>query len=186
MKIVLASASPRRKELLERHLKEFEILPSDTEEIIPENYPPDQAPELLALQKATAVAALRPDAVVIGADTGVLIDGQLFGKPKDTDHAIRMLECLSGRTHTVITGCAIIYRKIQKTWSVKTEVTFYPLSRREIEEYVATGEPMDKAGSYGIQQKGTLFVKKINGDYNNVVGLPLTSLIRELKKVTKE
>lgn len=186
MDIVLASASPRRKELLERHLGKFEILPSDAEEIVPENYPPEKAPELLAEQKASAIAALRPNAVIIGADTGVFIDGKMLGKPKDIQDAAMMLRRLSGRTHKVITGCAVLCGDRKKTWSVETKVTFYPLTEREINEYIATGEPMDKAGAYGIQQKGALFVEKINGDYYNVVGLPLASLMKELSKIMQE
>ena len=181
MKYILASASPRRKELLTNILSDFTIIPSDAPEIIPVNLPPENAPELLACQKAAAIAQKHPDAIVIGADTGVFIDNQMLGKPRDQADAFNMLKMLSGRTHKVITGCCLYYRDKHISFSETTEVTFYSLNDQEINDYIATGEPEDKAGAYGIQQKGSLLVKSINGDYFNVVGLPVAKLYRMLQ-----
>ncbi len=182
MKFILASASPRRKELFYQIREEFDIIPSDVEETIPLDIEIEKVPELLASQKAADVAARHPDAVVIGSDTGVFIDGEMLGKPRDRNDAAAMLRRLSGRTHKVITGCSIKQGTREMSFSEVTEVTFYPLSNEEIETYVAGGECDDKAGSYGIQGKGMLLVKEIKGDYFNVVGLPVGKLNRELRE----
>ena len=161
MKYILASASPRRRELFSNITENFEIIPSDIEEIIPEGIAIENAPELLAAQKAADIAAKYPDALVIGADTGVFIDGKMLGKPRNSEDALQMLRSLSGRTHQVITGCALQMGERKISFSEVTEVTFYPLKEQEIADYVATGEPNDKAGSYGIQGKGMVLVKRI-------------------------
>ena len=182
MKFILASASPRRKELFYQICKEFDIIPSGVEEIIPTDIEIEKAPELLASQKAADIAVRHPDAVVIGSDTGVFIDGQMLGKPHDRNEAAAMLRQLSGKTHKVITGCSIMQNSKEMSFSEVTEVTFYPLSDEEIKTYVDSGECDDKAGSYGIQGKGMLLVKKIKGDYFNVVGLPVGKLSRKLNE----
>lgn len=182
MKYILASASPRRKELFANICKNFEILPSDVEEVIPPDVTIEKVPEILASQKAEDVAARHPKALVIGADTGVFIDGKMLGKPKDRNDAISMLRLLSGNTHKVITGCSIQYGSKKASSSEITEVTFYPLTDEEIENYVDCGECKDKAGAYGIQGKGMLLVKEIKGDYFNVVGLPVGKLNRAIKE----
>ena len=184
MEYILASASPRRKELLKNCIDSFTVLPSDAQEIIPSTLPQEQAPEYLARLKAADIAAEHPSAVVIGADTGVFIDGKMLGKPNDADHARAMLRTLSGRTHKVITGCAVFAGGAVESFSQTTEVTFYPLSDEEIDAYISTAEPFDKAGAYGIQSKGMLLVEKINGDYFNVVGLPVARLAKVIQQIT--
>ena len=179
--IILASQSPRRQELIRTITDAFEVAVSPVKEILPESIAPEEAPVYLAALKAGAVAAEHPDRTVIGADTVVILDGQILGKPRDTDDAARMLRLLSGKTHTVITGCCIILGDRERRFCERTEVAFYPLTDREIADYIATGEPMDKAGAYGIQGRGSLFVRGINGDYFNVMGLPVGLLNRELK-----
>ena len=121
------------------------------------------------------------DDVVIGSDTGVFIDGTMLGKPENKEQAREMLKLLSGKTHKVITGCSVFYKGQNISFSEVTEVEFYHLTDSEIEEYIATGEPMDKAGAYGIQGKGALLIKRIKGDYYNVVGLPVGALKQKLK-----
>lgn len=182
MKYILASASPRRKELFANINTDFEILPSDIKEVIPPDVRIEKVPEILATQKAADVATRHPDALVIGADTGVFIDGKMLGKPKDRNDAVSMLHLLSGNTHKVITGCSIQYGSKRESFSEVTEVTFYSLSDEEIENYVNCGECDDKAGAYGIQGKGMLLVKEIKGDYFNVVGLPVGKLNRAIKE----
>lgn len=181
MKFILASQSPRRQELLKLISKEFSVIPADIDEALPDTVSPDFGPEFLSIQKAAHIAANYQDNLVIGADTGVFLDNTVLGKPKTTDEAKQMLAALSGRMHRVITGCALFYKGRHLSFSETTGVEFYPLTANEINLYVATGEPMDKAGAYGIQGGGSLFVKKINGDYFNVVGLPVGRLNRELK-----
>lgn len=183
MKLILASASPRRQQLLQNITKDFTVLPSDAQEIIPKTLLPEQAPEYLSKIKADAIARKYPESVVIGADTGVFIDGEMLGKPISTEHAREMLSRLSGRTHKVITGCSICKGDKSISFSQTTFVTFYKLSDTDIEEYIATSEPYDKAGAYGIQGKGSLLVEKIEGDYFNVVGLPVALLNQKLKEI---
>lgn len=178
--LILASGSPRRKELLETAGLEFKVIVADIEEVIPKNAVPEEIVKSLALQKAQAVADKYPDSVVIGSDTIVVSNGEILGKPKDEADAIKMLEELSGRVHKVCTGVAIISKEKTKNFCETTEVEFHNLTEKEITEYVKTGEPMDKAGAYGIQGKGCVLVKRINGDYFNVVGLPVSIVYREL------
>ncbi|MCQ2484969.1 MAG: Maf family protein [Clostridia bacterium] len=179
-KIILASGSPRRKELLATAGLEFEVIVADVDEIIPQNAQPQDVVKSLALQKASAVAEKYPDCVVIGADTVVVNNNVILGKPKSEADAIKMLTALSGRTHSVCTGVAIICGEKIKSFCETTEVEFYSLREDEIISYVRTGEPMDKAGAYGIQGKGCVLVKSIAGDYFNVVGLPVSKVFREL------
>ncbi len=179
--IILASASPRRKELLSVITNDFEVIPSECEEIIPTDISADETAEYLAKIKAVSVAEKHYDSIVIGADTCVVADGLILGKPKDKAQAKQMMKLLSGNTHKVITGCAIVKNGKIASFSVCTEVEFYPLSEEEIESYINTLEPYDKAGGYGIQGKASLFVKGIKGDYFNVVGLPVAELNRKLK-----
>ena len=181
-RIILASRSPRRQELIANIISDFSVVASDAEEVLPEGVAPEDAPAYLAELKAQAVAADYPDDVVIGADTVVILDGEVLGKPRDRDDAVRMLRGLSGKTHTVVTGCAIVKNGQITSFSDITRVEFYPLDDREIMEYIATGEPFDKAGAYGIQGRGCVLVKRIEGDFFNVMGLPVARLKRELEK----
>ena len=180
MNIVLASASPRRRELLQRAGVTFTVRVSDADEQISPDTPPHEAVMSLARQKAQAVAKSCPDDLVIGADTVVVYDGAILGKPADAADAVRMLRMLSGKTHTVYTGVCLLSPGKTETFFEQTQVTFYPLTQQEIEAYVATGEPMDKAGAYGIQGRGCTLVQGICGDYFNVVGLPVAALCRRL------
>lgn len=195
-KIVLASSSPRRRELMAQAGFAFEVLVSEADETI-ETETPGEMVEVLSERKAAAVAEeikrqgfAEESVLLVGADTMVAIDGKKLGKPKDEKGAEEMLEELSGRTHQVYTGVTLIrLRKAEngsilqesRTFSEGTDVSFYPLTKEEIRSYIATGEPMDKAGAYGIQGKAAVFVKEIKGDYNNVVGLPIARLYQELK-----
>ena len=186
-RIILASASPRRKELLEQVGAEFEIIPAVGEEIITDSSP-QQAVLDLAAQKAAEVAAkVREDAIILGANTVVAFGDKILGKPKDEADAKQMLSLLSGKTHSVYTGVSIVVRQSGESQSYsfyeETEVTMYPLSEQQILSYIRTKEPMDKAGSYGIQGKGAVFIEKIQGDYNNVVGLPIARVFRTLEEV---
>lgn len=182
MSIILASASPRRKELFSKITEDFKIIVSNVDETVPDDIYLDCIPEYLASIKAEDVARNYMSDIVIGCDTAVFLDGKMLGKPVDKEDAYRMLSSLSGKTHYVITGCCIKRGYEKVSFSVKTEVEFFKLTKKEIEEYIETSESFDKAGSYGIQGKGTLLVKKINGDYFNVVGLPVSELSRQLKK----
>lgn len=199
-RIILASASPRRKELLEQIGLEFEICPAKGEEVITKTIPEEVVMEL-SKQKAEEIAFLvttynenhkdittPTDILIIGADTVVAYDGHILGKPKDEADAKRMLLMLSGNTHSVYTGVTLCL--IDKSGRVgevvfyeKTDVTMFPITEAEVDRYVATGEPMDKAGSYAIQGKSAIFIEKIEGDYNNVVGLPITRIYQKLKDI---
>ena len=178
--IILASASPRRRELMELAGYDFEVICADIVEVVPENVQPQEVVMSLALQKAQAVAAEHGGSVVVGSDTVVALDGKILGKPHSEREACEMLRSLSGRTHKVFTGVAIVCGDKVKSFFDETDVEFYPLNDVEIKKYVATGEPMDKAGAYGIQGKGSVLVKKINGDFFNVMGLPIANLYREM------
>ena len=176
-KIVLASGSPRRRELMHQMgLDDFEILPAKGEERAPESLTPAQLVEQLALQKAREVAALRPDCAVIGADTVVALGDEVLGKPESEARAKEILRALSGRHHQVYTGVAVLAGGEEYTHVECTEVEFRALTDEEIDAYVATGEPMDKAGAYGIQGRACTLIRGIRGDYYNVVGLPVCAL----------
>lgn len=182
MEYILASQSPRRRELLGIITNEFKVLPSGVEEIIPDGLENTKVPEYLAKIKAQDIAKDHPDAIVIGADTSVILGDEILGKPKNRQDAFNMLSMLSGNTHLVVTGCAIIKGDKVDSFSVVSEVEFFELTEDEINTYLDTDEPYDKAGSYGIQAKGALLVKEIRGDYFNIVGLPIGELNRHLKK----
>ncbi|OLO40537.1 septum formation inhibitor Maf [Alkalihalophilus pseudofirmus] len=177
---VLASGSPRRKELLEQAQISFTVQTSDVDETIDPNLSSKELVQSLAYQKAEAVFAMNQNAVVLGADTIVVLDGQVLGKPNDRNHAREMLLSLSGKKHSVLTGVSILSQEQQRTFFVETYVQFWELSNKEIERYLDTNEPFDKAGAYGIQGFGATLVKEISGDYFSVVGLPLALTVREL------
>lgn len=177
-RLILASASPRRQKLLKQIGLDFEIIPSSIDETIQPGVAPDVAAVKLAENKAIDVARRLKDGIVIAADTVVALDDSILGKPKDEEEARKMLERLSGRWHRVFTGIAVIDSSSSKkvTDYEESRVKFKNLSSVEIENYIRTGEPMDKAGAYGIQGKGALLVEKIEGCYYNIVGLPLFRL----------
>lgn len=205
-RLILASGSPRRKELLEQIGAEFEILPAKGEEVITSDIPSQVVMELSA-QKAEEVSGRykeelgegkesgeergsgepKDTVVILGADTVVAYENKILGKPKDEADAVRMLQMLAGNTHSVFTGVTLIIERAgkteKKTFFAETKVTMYPMSKEEIQAYVATGEPMDKAGSYGIQGRCAAYIERIEGDYNNVVGLPVALVYQTLKKI---
>lgn len=186
-RVILASASPRRKELLELVGVEFEIIPSTCEEFCKETEP-SKIVEVLALQKAEDVAKnLNDDYIVIGSDTVVAKDGKVLGKPSGKEHAYEMLEDLQGEKHQVYSGVALVWNENGKTKSkhfhVMTEVEVFPMTKQQILDYIATRDCMDKAGAYGIQGCFAEHIKGIVGDYYNVVGLPISSLMRELREL---
>lgn len=179
--MILASQSPRRRELLSLITDDFRVIPAKGEEILPEGISPEDAVILLSRQKATEIYAEYKNETIIASDTVVAIDGRILGKPTDEKDAADMLYALSGRKHSVFTGvCIIAPDGSENCFAEETEVEFWQLTQQEIEDYVASGEPMDKAGAYGIQGRGALLVKRINGDYYNVMGLPVGSLYRAL------
>lgn len=180
--LILASKSPRRIELLKLAGLDFISVPALSEERADMSLPPEQVVLSLARGKAAEISAKYPSDIVIGADTVVYFDGNILGKPKGEADARRMLSMLSDNVHSVYTGVCIISGGKEHSFYEKTDVAFYPLTDREIDEYIATGEPMDKAGAYGIQEKGFILVKGISGDYYNVVGLPLAKTVRTLKE----
>lgn len=185
-KIILASASPRRKELLEKAGISFKIIPSKEDEKITAVLPEDIVKEL-SFQKAQSVAEEKEEGmVIIGADTIVAYEGCILGKPSDEEDAVRTLWKLQGNTHQVYTGVTALICEHgnwkRHTFAERTDVTFYPVSEKEIRDYVKSKEPMDKAGSYGIQGTFGIYVKGICGDYSNVVGLPVARLLYEMKQ----
>lgn len=208
MQIILASASPRRKELMQQIGAEFQVHPSDAEEVITKSEPQEVVVEL-ARQKAEAVKNIYETDMfaksgeqksaghdfgkgkllflVIGADTVVAAGGKILGKPKDRADAKRMLDLLAGHTHQVYTGVSVWIRSFEgwqeRYFYEKTDVTMYPMSEEEKEDYLNTPEPYDKAGAYGIQGKCAAYIEKICGDYNNVVGLPVARLYQEMRKL---
>ena len=179
-RFVLASASPRRKEILANAGFSFEIIVSDADENITEDLSPEKTVEELAKRKAMAVLKDNEDAVVFGCDTVVAVDGKILGKPTDDEDAFNMLSMLSGKTHTVSTGVCICSKDKTEVFSNTTEVEFYELSEETIRSYIASGECSDKAGSYGIQGFGNVLVKEIKGDYFSVMGLPVSQSARVL------
>lgn len=181
MLIVLASSSPRRRELLERAGLLFEVVHSPAEEIHDASLKPEVLCEHNAALKAAAVAAARPEAIVIGADTLVFIDDEPLGKPRDLEEARNMLRKLSGRTHRVCTGVCVIAPGIPaRTFHDTTDVTFLPLTDSVIEAYFARVNPLDKAGAYGIQEHGDLIIEGISGNFDNVMGLPVAMVTAAL------
>lgn len=182
--LILASASPRRRRLLNQIGLKFRVMPSDVSEDQVLHHDPLENVQAIALSKARDAAARVERGIVIGADTQILTDGEVLGKPGDTEDAVLMLSRLNGRTHRVITGMALVDAEtgVEETWVETTLVTFRELSEDEILNYVGTGEPMGKAGAYGIQGRAAAFVERIEGCYFNVVGLPLAKLVQKLRK----
>ena len=194
MRIILASASPRRSELLQQAGYEFDIIPSSIEEVVTETTP-DAIVMELSKQKALDVFAhnASADTLVIGSDTIVSYEGEVLGKPQSEAEALDMLSLLSDRTHQVFTGVTLVSADVElidgiqvlkphiTTFFEKTDVTFYPIDRSDLLLYIASGDPMDKAGAYGIQGSFAIHIKSIQGDYNNVVGLPIGRLYQEMK-----
>ena len=178
MKIILASQSPRRKELLDRMgIQDFETISPNVDESAFHGLPPEELVRRLSAEKAAAVAGRAgEDAIVIAADTVVALEGAVLGKPADELDAFKMLSALSGVRHQVYTGVTVCRGGEKQTAHEVTDVTFRELSEEEIEHYIATGEPMDKAGAYGIQGYGALLIQGISGDYYNVMGLPVCRL----------
>ncbi len=179
-RIVLASNSPRRREILKMVLPEFQILPSDVDEVALPHEDPKNMAQRLALEKCKRVYETENQAVIVGADTVVSLEDHMFGKPKSREEAGEMLRALCGNTHQVHTGVAVYMSKEYMLFCETTNVSFVEKNKQLIEWYIDTGEPMDKAGAYGIQGKGALLVKSIQGDYLNVVGFPLSTFIRKL------
>ncbi|MBO5453246.1 MAG: septum formation inhibitor Maf [Clostridia bacterium] len=182
-RIILASGSPRRKELMTLTRLPFEVIVTDADESVADNLTPSETVEILSRRKAEAI---KENGIVIGSDTVVAINGEILGKPEDKEDAKRILRMLSGNVHQVYTGVTIIDGKNIDTFSVKTDVEFYDLTEKEIDEYISLPECYDKAGAYGIQGMGGLFVKSITGDYNNVVGLPIAEVYRKIKVLKGE
>lgn len=181
--LILASGSPRRKELLQQIQLSFSIEVSNADETFSSDLPPHEVVMELSKRKAVSVAARHPEAFVIGSDTVVVYGNEILGKPSGAEHAKEMLRTLSGKTHSVYTGVAIVNNENEKMFYKKTDVTFWELTEEEIETYAASGEPLDKAGGYGIQGLGALLVKEIHGDYFSVVGLPISQVYRSLKEM---
>lgn len=181
--LILASSSPRRKELLENLQLSFIVSTSNADETFHPDLAPEEVVVELASRKARSAAENHPQSYVIGADTIVVFDGKILGKPSSPEEAKNMLMLLSNNIHSVYTGVAIVSPAGTAAFYEKTDVAFWELSEEEIDAYIKTGEPFDKAGAYGIQGIGGLLVREIRGDYFNVVGLPVARLIRELKKL---
>lgn len=182
--IILASGSPRRRELMAQEGLAFEVHPANAEEIIPAGLTPAETAQHLATIKAQAVVTeLATDGVVIGADTIVVLGDVIYGKPTDASDAHRILRELSGNTHQVMTGVCVFVQGVPHAFVEITDVTFHNLTDAEIDAYIATGEPMDKAGAYGIQGEGGALVAGTSGDYDNVVGLPVRALVAKLESL---
>jgi septum formation protein len=184
--LILASASPRRAELLRNLKLEFKVVPSDATEVFDEQLSPHELCQLNAHRKARAVAKKNPDALVLGADTLVFLGREIFGKPRSLDEAKQMLAKLQGRTHQVVTGVCLMHLRAhrEKIFAAGTDVTFHPLDAEQIREYLSKINPLDKAGAYAIQEHGEKIVAEISGSYSNVVGLPVEKLGEELSRWT--
>jgi len=182
-KIILASASPRRRELLKMIDIPFTVFPANVDEVIDDSLSPQENVMNLAKIKALHIAKVHRDAIIIGSDTIVVLDQCILGKPANADEAIHMLQSLSGKTHIVITGMTLLNNTDIDNFYSETKVTFYNLSEKEIQDYVATNEPFDKAGAYAIQGKGAKFIQSIEGDYYTVMGLPIGQLYQKLKRL---
>jgi septum formation protein len=181
-RIVLASQSPRRAELIGRLGLQFDTVPADLDESYLHGETPPQHAERLAREKALAIAAAHRDALVVGSDTIVVVDGDVLGKPRDRAHAIEMLTRLSGREHEVCTGIAVVHDGRTESGLERVRVRFRDLDARALEQYVDTGEPMDKAGAYGIQGFGSALVQGIEGDYFAVMGLPVVHMLALIER----
>jgi septum formation protein len=181
-KVVLASQSPRRVELLKEIFTQFEVAPSSIEEVLDIGLRPEENAKILARAKAESIAPSFPGCWIIGADTLVTLDNEIFGKPEDEEDAKRILKRLSGREHLVITGICVVGPEKSIAKPITSKVKIKSLTYQEIEDYIATGEPMDKAGAYAIQGKGSFMVRSFSGSKNNIIGLPLDELKILLKK----
>jgi len=179
--LILASQSPRRSEILRQAGIDFIVRPANVDEAVLADESPETYVKRVAAEKATAAEA-GPSDIVLGADTVVVADGQIFGKPADQADAVRMLEMLSGREHTVLTGICLRHGNETVLDVAETRVWFLPLTRSELDEYVATGEPLDKAGAYAIQGLASKFIQRIEGSYANVVGLPIELVCEYLRR----
>jgi septum formation protein len=186
--LILASASPRRAELLQQLKLEFQIVPADAPEVFDAHLSPRELCQLNAHRKARAVAKKIPDALVLGADTLVFLGREIFAKPRNLDEAKQMLMKLQGRTHQVVTGVSLIHLRAhrEQIFAVGTDVTFRPLTDGQIRDYLAKMNPLDKAGAYAIQEHGDKIVAEISGSYSNVVGLPIEKLKEELQRLAIE
>ena len=185
MQLILASASPRRRELMGLYHIPFVVRAADIDETMDPQKPADQEVRRVSRLKALAVQREKED-VVVAADTIVVCDNRILGKPRDKDQAVRMLELLSGRDHQVMTGCTVVRGDRVESFTEITDLHFRPLSHKEILSYVESGEPMDKAGAYGIQGGAALFCQQLRGDYYNVVGLPVCRLYKTLSEIVPE
>lgn len=185
--LILASSSPRRAELLRQLELEFKIVPSDAIEVFDEQLSPLELCQLNAHRKARAIAKKIPDDLVLGADTLVFLEREIFGKPHDLAEAKQMLAKLEGHTHQVVTGVSLIHLRAhrERLFAVSTDVTFHPLTAEQISDYLAKTNPLDKAGAYAIQEHGEMIVSEISGSYSNVVGLPLEKLQEELRLLNR-
>lgn len=182
MSLILASASPRRSELLSIITTDFLVVTSMADETLPQNISPKEAVEMLSRRKAQAVSLLKPNDTIIGSDTVVALETKIFGKPRDRMEAALMLQELSGRTHTVYTGVCLWKQCELSCFSKNTKVTFASMDKHEIASYVASGESDDKAGAYGIQGLGARYIEQIEGDYYTVMGLPVQALYQALRQ----
>ncbi len=183
--IILASKSPRRQELLKLMDLDFRIVLKEVDESYPDNLTPEEIAVYIARKKAEAFDEIVSDEIVLTADTIVSVEGHILGKPDTEEHAVEMLKMLSGKTHQVITGVCLFYKHHYHSFYDVSEVTFRDMNQEELKHYVTKYKPMDKAGSYGIQEWiGVTGIKKINGSYTNVVGLPTEKLYQELAKLT--
>ena len=181
--VILASQSPRRRELLALVGIPHIVRPADIDETYLPGEDPRAHAERLAREKAAVIARTEPDAIVIGSDTIVVVDGEVLGKPRDEAHAAEMLARLSGRAHVVLTAVAVMWRGVELSAVEEVDVTFHALDAESIRAYIATGEPMDKAGAYGIQGYGATIVERVDGDYFAVMGLPLQRLVRLMSEL---
>lgn len=180
--VILASASPRRKELISLICDSFRVIPADCDEAVAEDIPTEKIAEYLSDVKCRCIGEVYGSSLVIGCDTVVICDGKVMGKPADKAEAAAMLRTLSGRSHLVITGVTFGYNKKYMSFSCETKVTFRELSEEDISAYISTDEPMDKAGAYGIQGQGALLAEKIEGDFYNVVGFPVSEINVKIKE----
>ena len=179
-KLILASASPRRRELLAQAGYAFEVVPAHIDETRHAGEDPSEYVQRLALEKAQAIHAQHPDAIVLGADTTVVLNGEVLNKPQSVEDAARMLRALSNNTHQVHTGIAVVARDVECTHVETTDVFFRTISEEELATYLATGDSLDKAGAYGIQGYAARWIPRIEGDYFNVMGLPVAATVRLL------
>jgi len=180
--LILASASPRRREILTMLGYTYDVCPADADETLPSGIAPEEAVSVLSARKAAAVFADHPNDVVLGSDTIVVCEEEILGKPADAADAKRMLRLLSGRTHQVYTGVTLCGAAGQTTWVVQSDVTFRPLTDGEIDAYLATKEPNDKAGAYAIQGKGSALIERFDGDFFAIMGLPASSTVLKLRE----